>query len=94
MKTQWTITQDLIADPSAKPGTNCNAAGMVGPRDATLTADEIISHPKAAPFTMYDDDGELYYRGMIVGPDDYAPLDDFGMPNAGCTEIRIARKGR
>jgi len=41
-------------------------------------------------FKMYDDDGELYYSGRIVG--DYTgfePLDDYGTPNAGCTEIKL-----
>lgn len=40
-------------------------------------------------FRMYDDDGELYYDGRIVGDyDGFEPLDDFGMPNVGCTNIR------
>ena len=41
---------------------------------------------------MYDDDGELYYTGFMVlfdGGDEFGPLEDFGGPNAGCTEIRI-----
>jgi hypothetical protein len=37
---------------------------------------------------MYDDDGKLYYAGTIWGDyDGFEPLDDFGMPNAGCTSI-------
>ena len=42
---------------------------------------------------MYDADGELIYSGRIITRDDsgsetdFAPLDDFGKPNAGCTEI-------
>ena len=39
---------------------------------------------------MYDDDDNCYYEGMIYG--DYygfEPLDDYGMPNAGCTYIKI-----
>lgn len=39
-------------------------------------------------FKMYDDDGELYYSGWAKQDADFDPLDDFGMPNAGCTEIR------
>lgn len=40
-------------------------------------------------FRMFDDDGELYYSGTIWGDyDGFEPLDDFGMPNAGCTGIQ------
>lgn len=42
-------------------------------------------------FKMYDDDGELYYEGIIMcepGSESmFAPLDDFGAGNAGCTRI-------
>jgi hypothetical protein len=41
-------------------------------------------------FKLYDDDGELYYVGRIVGDfEGFEPLDDFGTPNAGCTRIDI-----
>jgi hypothetical protein len=43
-------------------------------------------------FKIYDDDGELYYTGARIGlqgPTEYGfePLDDYGTPNAGATEI-------
>ena len=44
---------------------------------------------------MKDDDGNLYYEGLIFG--DYMgfePLDEFGMPNAGCTIIEYNIKGK
>ena len=84
----WTITKDHIAVPTARPGTNLNAVGMVGPRGATMNCEEIIGHPGAQKFEIYDDDGELYYEGYLVGGDGFEPLDDFGTPNAGATEIR------
>lgn len=87
--TQWTITIDHNPDPRAKPGTNCNAAGIVGPRGAKLTAQQICEHPDRQEFRMYDDDNELYYTGFLVGPDLFAPLDDFGTPNAGATRIDV-----
>lgn len=36
-----------------------------------------------------DDDGELYYEGRYIGPDDhtFGPLEDFATPNAGATSI-------
>lgn len=51
--------------------------------------------PTVRRFRMYDDDGEPYYDGLFLRSptstegceDDFAPLEDFGMPNAGCTRI-------
>ena len=70
----WKITQDYIFDGEA--------TGTTGPANATeITANE-------AKFRMLDDDGEVYYHGKIYGDyDGFEPLDDFGMPHAGCTTI-------
>ena len=44
---------------------------------------------RKSEFSLYDDDEVLYYKGVIVGDyDGFEPLDDFGMPNAGCTGIK------
>lgn len=83
----WTITNDFIADSHARSGTNGNAIGLVGPRSATMTEEEICRHPDRKRFRMLDDDGEVYYTGYLVGGDGFEPLDDFGMPNAGATTI-------
>ena len=50
---------------------------------------------RTAVFKMHDDDGELYYTGVLayrvtVEGEEHvvaAPLADFGMPNAGCTTV-------
>lgn len=48
-----------------------------------------VDHYHFEPFIMEDCDGEVYYRGKIAGEfDGFEPLDDFGMPNAGCTDIK------
>lgn len=72
----WTITRDYI-DSGAEDG-------LTGPRNKSRhTANETA-------FKMYDGDGELYYAGKIWGDfEGFEPLDDFGMPNAGCTEIKL-----
>ena len=88
----WTITRDHLAEPDARPATNSNAVGLVGPHDTPLTAKQIAEHPHAKPFRMLDDDGTLYYEGFLLG-DECAPLDDFGEPNAGCTRIQIQENG-
>lgn len=43
-------------------------------------------------FRLYDDDGILCYEGRMA-VHDFDPLDDFGLPNAGCTELRYLEKG-
>jgi hypothetical protein len=72
----WAITRDYID--------NGSEIGLTGPSNKSRhTANETA-------FKMYDDDGELYYAGTIWGDfDGFEPLDDFGTPNAGCTEIRL-----
>ena len=92
--TCWTITKDYLADPDARPGTNSNAVGIVGPCAARLTAQQIIEHPDAKRFRMLDDDGEIYYEGFLVGGDEFAPLDDFGEPIAGCPCTQIFEDGQ
>lgn len=93
----WTITKDFIADANAPKPSNQNAVGMVGPRNATLTAEKIIDHPQGRKFRMKDDDGEMYYEGtMVIVPEDgdegeFRPLSDFGGPNAGATSIEYQR---
>ena len=93
MRTQWTITKDNTAEPGATPGANLNAVGIVGPRGATLTSAEIIAHPEAKQFRLLDDDGAVYYEGYLVGDDEFAPQDDFGEPNAGCSATEILEDG-
>lgn len=89
---QWAITVDHNAKPDTKPATNENAVGMFGPRRATMTAEEIIAHPDSKRFRIADDDGNAVYEGLCYLPeglteDAFGPLDDFGQPNAGATEI-------
>ncbi len=75
----WVITKDLIS--------NGKDNGICGPRNLKFSKDEIIS--KGDKFQMFDDDGGLYYEGYLLGGEGLEPLDDYGMPNAGCTEIKI-----
>ena len=40
-------------------------------------------------FRIFDDDKILYYEGVMSPECNFEPLDDFGMPNAGCVSIHI-----
>ncbi len=85
----WTIDVDHIADDVPAPSNN-NAVGMTGPRHAPDILLKTLNAGNGIPFRMHDDDGTLYYEGRIVCTDDatmFEPLDDFGMPKAGCTTI-------
>lgn len=96
----WMIDRDLIADPAVKAPSNSNAVGMVGPRDISP---EILARLKAGEgqeFRMRDGDQEVYYYGRLIiadedagGEDDFAPLEDFGTPNAGAAEIQYKQNG-
>lgn len=80
-KYRWAITRDHIAERTGDEST----VGTSGPYGAD---EAIITNP--VQWYAYDDDGELYYEGMLYG--DYEglePLDDFCMPYAGCTAIKI-----
>lgn len=88
----WIIDKDLLAEPDAKPGTNANAVGLKGPRGYTGNGSELKCR-----FRMLDDDNEVYYEGRCDTDDDdnaLRPLDDFGMPNAGCTTIQYWQTGK
>lgn len=91
----WAIIKDHIANLQKPDGTNDNAHHMIGPiKHPLYSPEEIIRGMKKngqnqQEFRMLDDDGELYYEGLIVGDyDGFEPLDDFGAPNAGCTTIQ------
>lgn len=62
---------------------------IIGPRHPKFSKDKIIN--EGSKFRLYDDDGVLYYEGHIFGDDTvngFEPLDDFGMPNDGCTTFK------
>lgn len=111
----WMIVVDHLFDADAgdHASSTDNEAGTYGPRQApndlidaldrrsssagrrTLKAQGI----RTAAFKMLDDDGELYYTGVLayrtsVEGEEHVvagPLTDFGMPNAGCTSIEYTR---
>ncbi len=81
----WTITQDLTND-------EIKEVEIVGPRNCLYSSKQIQNSPLAKEFRLLDDDGNVYYRGFVVG-DEFGPLNDFGMPNAGCTSVEILDRG-
>lgn len=85
---QWEITHDHVAMEGEK-----SDVGLQGPREfidpQTVHAGRTsykLPIPMPHRFRMRDDDGELYYSG-VCSKEDFAPLDDFGLPNAGAVTI-------
>lgn len=99
---RWIITLDALHErgltDTPKAELEPNEVGTFGPRPAVVQSRaELEKNENAEQFRLLDDDRILYYEGVIAPVLDYtmddvdawfAPLDDFGMPNAGCTIIR------
>ena len=85
----WHIDRSFIEDSNF--GSPCEVS-ITGPGNPALdpSLEQQLIDGHGENFKMHDDDGNLYYTGRIVGDfDGLEPLDDFGMPNAGCTHIDI-----
>ena len=83
-KYAWIITEDKIFGEDV---------GIKGPRLIDTKLEKLLKAREGTEFKMFDDDGGLYYAGKIVGDfGGFEPLDDFGMPNAGCTSIAYRDK--
>ncbi|WP_203338601.1 hypothetical protein [Nocardioides limicola] len=107
----WMIVVDHLfaADAGDHSSSTDNEAGTSGPRQAPNDLIDALDRRgseagrraledcgiRTAVFKMYDDDGELYYTGVLayraeVEGEEHVvagPLFDFGAPNAGCTRI-------
>lgn len=85
----------LITKETASHGTGAKSrVGWTGPRNTTMTPDQIRTHPDKKEFRMLDDDGEVYYEGILAGDaEGFEPLDDLGRPDAGCTIIQFMEDG-
>ena len=89
------IDTDHTAEAGTPEGTNLNAVGITGPRDASTAALAQLAAGAGEQFRMYDDDDQLYYEGRWVADpsvadeafEGFEPLDCFGTPNAGCTRL-------
>ena len=99
--------EDRVKYPDG--GSNFHAVNMVGPRTATDKDKARLLAGEGRKFRMKDDDGEVYYygrqllesecteeyeSGMFGQDSELAPLDNFGSPNAGCTQIEVYNKDK
>jgi hypothetical protein len=82
-------------------------AWIITDYDKELFDEAVLKHwngdmperPQSLPykFRMLDDDGNIYFYGESddsASESAFAPLDDFGLPYAGCTEIQYLENGK
>ncbi len=85
MKYGWIITRNHLDNKDIQ---------ITGPRDCPFTAEELIK--EGIRFRLLDDDKEVYYSGRMItdGSEEgaFAPLYNYGLPNAGCVTIQIWEK--
>lgn len=68
--------------------------GVTGPSDGDIL---LLDKGTGRRFRLLTDDRDLIAEGRLFGDektaDDFAPLDNFGMPNWGCTIISYWKPG-
>lgn len=81
----WIITHSYIEDATWGVKTPVK---VVGPRTASDADVARLVAGEGIRFKLYDDDDELYYEGRELNDISFAPLDDYGMPNAGAAHLK------
>jgi hypothetical protein len=79
----WIITHDILEHGKNVDIRSCDY-------------DESVKDTLIHRFRLLDGDSEVYYEGLSDDCDSenaFAPLDDFGEGNAGCTEIQYHQRG-
>jgi hypothetical protein len=80
----WLVVRDFIAENAEE-----NAEGMGNGSERSL------ARLKAGEGTLqrhYDDDGYLYYEILVLGDNEFQALEDFSMPDSGCTTVKYKDK--
>lgn len=84
-RAKWHVRTSWVESDSFGKPTTMRIAGPNG-----CSSDDCDAGYTWTKFRMFDDDGVLYYEGeMNEFCDGLEPLTDFGMPNAGCTILKV-----
>jgi hypothetical protein len=95
----WTITRDHISAEHEKSRRDYGEEHTRIPVVAAaigIESEPLPAGPDRIPFRLYDDDGELYYEGVLDDDDECLNQEAalaFGMTDAGCTTIKVLRAG-
>jgi hypothetical protein len=85
----WKITRDFLAEQWSD---DTSSVGVEG--DITVDGDPLPSVGKERTFRVWDDDGELYFEGVLNDDEDCAnqmSALSWAMYDAGATTIKIRR---
>jgi len=62
---------------------------IFGPNKVSKELFEQLKKGEGKEFRMLDDDNKVYGQGKIIGEETgFEPLDDYGTPGLGCTQIQ------
>ena len=96
---EWIITWESgdVREDGTEKTADAYTYLVSGPRNGKAEKFEALARGEGVTFRLYDDDGNLYYQGRYFGLDGdeemaFGPLMDYGMPNAGCTELRYEKR--
>jgi hypothetical protein len=82
--TRWEINTEYVEDwETGRVEAVKLDPPIVGPRDCDPNA------KLTTRFRLYGDDGDLVLSGMMSDDCEFDPLDDYGGPSYGCTELRF-----
>lgn len=87
----WTITKDHLWEEGDSLPSREGSSGNVD------IDGEILPVGLDMAFRLYDDDGELYYEGLLQDDDECLNQIEalrFGNHDAGCTRIEVLRGGQ
>jgi len=83
----WYIYESFIDNFDTE---EAQAVEVYGPRGISDENSEKLKAGEGHEFELYDDDRNLYYKGRVIGDfEGFEPLEDYGMPNAGCTLMKL-----
>jgi hypothetical protein len=91
----WIITRDHLEEQGSEYNRTGHRYGSTRGQSDPWTDER--DKDNALAFRLYDDDGELYYEGLVTD-DEFCEgqlaCRDWGMYDAGCTRIEVKREGR
>jgi hypothetical protein len=94
--TGWIIKKDHLGMENVL-GPKYNRVSVIGPRRIAPETRARLLKGEGQKFRMLDGDGQVYYEGLCIEGKDasglFAPLENFGTPDSGCTDIQYWNGG-
>ena len=81
----WKITKDNLWEEDS-------SLRLELPNRAGIQSRDFEESKATEKFRMRDGDGVICYEGIADKKAEFDPLDDFGTPDSGCTEIQYLKE--